>query len=202
MTPSPHRSIRLNPHLHHPFPRGQSAAKHPIEQCRRLPTQRRLHPPHHLRPRLPDAQHRPLLRHGLPLQRRPLHPRRRQHHQPHPPPPSTSTPETSTSRTRPPATKSSSTSPHRKSKTSPPSRPAPQRLRPRDVDEPDTAKKKKKKKKKKKTTPHLKAITIPPNQAVHGRVYFERDLSTTPQRSTSSCLSQGTIFKFPDVIKP
>ena len=52
------------------------------------------------------------------------------------------------------------------------------------------------------TTPHLKAITIPPNQAVHGRVYFERDLRATPQQVNIVLPIAGTVFKFPDVIKP
>jgi hypothetical protein len=51
-------------------------------------------------------------------------------------------------------------------------------------------------------TPHLKAITIPPNQAVHGRVYFERDPRATPQQVNVVLPIAGTIFKFPDVIKP
>ena len=51
-------------------------------------------------------------------------------------------------------------------------------------------------------TPHLKAITIPPNQAVHGRVYFERDPSTTFQQVDVVLPIAGTVFKFPDVIKP
>jgi hypothetical protein len=51
-------------------------------------------------------------------------------------------------------------------------------------------------------TPHLKAITIPPNQAVHGRVYFERDPRATPQQVDVVLPIAGTIFKFPDVIKP
>jgi hypothetical protein len=52
------------------------------------------------------------------------------------------------------------------------------------------------------TTPHLKAIIIPPNQAVHGRVYFERDPSATPQQVNVVLPIAGTVFKFPDVIKP
>ena len=52
------------------------------------------------------------------------------------------------------------------------------------------------------TTPHLKAIVIPPNQAVHGRVYFERDLRTTSQPVNVVLPIAGTVFKFPDVIKP
>ncbi len=52
------------------------------------------------------------------------------------------------------------------------------------------------------TTPHLKAITIPPNQAVHGRVYFERDRRATPQQVNVVLPIAGTVFKFPDVIKP
>src|SRR5271168_428618 len=51
-------------------------------------------------------------------------------------------------------------------------------------------------------TPHLKAITIPPNQAVHGRVYFERDPSATHQQVNVVLPIAGTVFKFPDVIKP
>jgi hypothetical protein len=51
-------------------------------------------------------------------------------------------------------------------------------------------------------TPHLKAITIPPNQAVHGRVYFERDPGTKQQQVDVVLPIAGTVFKFPDVIKP
>jgi hypothetical protein len=51
-------------------------------------------------------------------------------------------------------------------------------------------------------TPHLKAITIQPNQAVHGRVYFERDPSATNQQVNVVLPIAGTVFKFPDVIKP
>jgi hypothetical protein len=51
-------------------------------------------------------------------------------------------------------------------------------------------------------TPHLKAITIPPNQAVHGRVYFERDPRATHQQVNVVLPIAGTVFKFPDVIKP
>jgi len=51
-------------------------------------------------------------------------------------------------------------------------------------------------------TPHLKAITIPPNQAVHGRVYFERDPRPTPQQVNLVLPIAGTVFKFPDTIKP
>jgi hypothetical protein len=51
-------------------------------------------------------------------------------------------------------------------------------------------------------TPHLKAITIPPNQAVHGRVYFERDPRATSQQVNVVLPIAGTIFSFPDVIKP
>jgi hypothetical protein len=51
-------------------------------------------------------------------------------------------------------------------------------------------------------TPHLRAIIIPPNQAVHGRVYFERDPSATQQAVNIVLPIAGTIFKFPDVIKP
>jgi hypothetical protein len=59
-----------------------------------------------------------------------------------------------------------------------------------EFNEPDTA------------NPHLKAITIPPNQAVHGRVYFERDPRTTDQPVHVVLPIAGTVFKFPDVIKP
>jgi len=59
-----------------------------------------------------------------------------------------------------------------------------------ELNEPDTA------------NPHLKAITIPPNQAVHGRVYFERDSHVTPQDVNIVLPIAGTVFKFPDVIKP
>jgi hypothetical protein len=51
-------------------------------------------------------------------------------------------------------------------------------------------------------TPHLKAIVIPPNQAVHGRVYFERDPSATHQQVNVVLPIADTVFKFPDVIKP
>ncbi len=51
-------------------------------------------------------------------------------------------------------------------------------------------------------TPDLKAITIPPNQAVHGRVYFERDPSATHQPVNVVLPIAGTVFKFPDIIKP
>jgi hypothetical protein len=51
-------------------------------------------------------------------------------------------------------------------------------------------------------TPHLKAITIPPNQAVHGRVYFERDPSPAHQQVNIVLPIAGTVFKFPDVLKP
>jgi hypothetical protein len=51
-------------------------------------------------------------------------------------------------------------------------------------------------------TAHLKAITIPPNQTVHGRVYFERDPTATPQPVNVVLPIAGTVFKFPDVIKP
>ena len=51
-------------------------------------------------------------------------------------------------------------------------------------------------------TPHLKAITIPPNQAVHGRVYFERDPAATQQPVNVVLPIAGTIFKFPGIIKP
>src|SRR6266403_888513 len=59
-----------------------------------------------------------------------------------------------------------------------------------DINEPDTA------------NPHLMAITIPPNQAVHGRVYFERDPRATPQQVNVVLPIAGTVFKFRDVIKP
>ena len=51
-------------------------------------------------------------------------------------------------------------------------------------------------------TPHLKAIIIPPNQAVHGRVYFERDPSATHQQVNVVLPIADTVFKFPDIIKP
>jgi hypothetical protein len=51
-------------------------------------------------------------------------------------------------------------------------------------------------------TPHLKAITIPPNQAVHGRVYFERGPGIKQQQVNVVLPIAGTVFKFPDVIKP
>jgi hypothetical protein len=51
-------------------------------------------------------------------------------------------------------------------------------------------------------TPHLKAITIPPNQAVHGRVYFERDPAATQQPVNVVLPIAGTIFKFPGILKP
>ncbi|MCU1251046.1 MAG: hypothetical protein JWQ49_4075 [Edaphobacter sp.] len=51
-------------------------------------------------------------------------------------------------------------------------------------------------------TPHLKAIIIPPNQAVHGRVYFERDPRAAAQQVNVVLPIAGTVFKFPDVIKP
>jgi hypothetical protein len=51
-------------------------------------------------------------------------------------------------------------------------------------------------------TPHLKAITIPPNQAVHGRVYFERDPTATHQQVNVVLPIAGTVFQFPYVIKP
>ena len=59
-----------------------------------------------------------------------------------------------------------------------------------EVNEPDTA------------NPHLKAIAIPPNQSVHGRVYFERDPNATAQQVHVVLPIAGTVFKFPDVIKP
>jgi hypothetical protein len=52
------------------------------------------------------------------------------------------------------------------------------------------------------TTPHLRAIIIPPNQAVHGRVYFERDPSATHQQVNVVLPIADTVFKFPDTIKP
>jgi hypothetical protein len=52
------------------------------------------------------------------------------------------------------------------------------------------------------TTPHLKAITIPPNQAIHGRVYFERDPGTMNQQVKVVLPIAGTVFEFPYVIKP
>jgi hypothetical protein len=52
------------------------------------------------------------------------------------------------------------------------------------------------------TTPHLRAIIIPPNQAVHGRVYFERDPSATHQQVNVVLPIADTVFKFPDIIKP
>jgi hypothetical protein len=51
-------------------------------------------------------------------------------------------------------------------------------------------------------TPHLKAITIPPNEAVHGRVYFERDPGATRQPVNVVLPIADTVFKFPDIIKP
>jgi hypothetical protein len=51
-------------------------------------------------------------------------------------------------------------------------------------------------------TPHLKAIVIPPNQAVNGRVYFERDPTMKQQQVNVVLPIAGTVFKFPDVIKP
>jgi hypothetical protein len=52
------------------------------------------------------------------------------------------------------------------------------------------------------TTPHLKAITIPPNEAVHGRVYFERDPNATHQQVNVVLPIADVVFKFPDIIKP
>ena len=52
------------------------------------------------------------------------------------------------------------------------------------------------------TTPHLTAIVIPPNQAVYGRVYFERDPSATHQQVNVVLPIADTVFKFPDIIKP
>ncbi len=51
-------------------------------------------------------------------------------------------------------------------------------------------------------TPHLTAITIPPNQAVHGRVYFERDPRATHQQVNVVLPIADMVFKFPDIIKP
>jgi hypothetical protein len=51
-------------------------------------------------------------------------------------------------------------------------------------------------------TPHLQAIIIPPNQAVHGRVYFERDPSATHQPVNVVLPIADMVFKFPDVIRP
>ena len=52
------------------------------------------------------------------------------------------------------------------------------------------------------TSPHLRATTIPPNQAVHGRVYFERDPSATHQQVNVVLPIADPVFKFPDIIKP
>jgi hypothetical protein len=52
------------------------------------------------------------------------------------------------------------------------------------------------------TSPHLRATIIPPNQAVHGRVYFERDPSATHQQVNVVLPIADTVFKFPDIIKP
>ena len=52
------------------------------------------------------------------------------------------------------------------------------------------------------TSPHLRATTIPPNQAVHGRVYFERDPSATHQQVNVVLPIADTVFKFPDIVKP
>ena len=51
-------------------------------------------------------------------------------------------------------------------------------------------------------TPHLKAIIIPPNQAVQGRVYFERDPSATQQPVNVVLPIADMVFKFPDIIRP
>jgi hypothetical protein len=51
-------------------------------------------------------------------------------------------------------------------------------------------------------TPHLKAITIPPNQSVHGRVYFERDPKMRPQQVNVVLPIADMVFEFPDVIRP
>jgi hypothetical protein len=50
--------------------------------------------------------------------------------------------------------------------------------------------------------PHLKAVIIPPNQTVHGRVYFERDPVAAHQQVNVVLPIAGTIFEFPDVIRP
>jgi hypothetical protein len=52
------------------------------------------------------------------------------------------------------------------------------------------------------TTPQLRAIIIPPNQAVHGRVYFERDPNATHQQVNVVLPIADMVFKFPDTIKP
>lgn len=51
-------------------------------------------------------------------------------------------------------------------------------------------------------TPDLKPITIPPNQAVHGRVYFKRDPSAMHQQVNVVLPIAGTVFRFPYIIKP
>jgi hypothetical protein len=51
-------------------------------------------------------------------------------------------------------------------------------------------------------TPDLKAITIPPNQTIHGRVYFERDPATMHQQLNLVLPIAGTVFEFPYIIKP
>jgi len=50
--------------------------------------------------------------------------------------------------------------------------------------------------------PHLKSIVIPPNQAVFGRVYFERDPGMKNQQVNLVLPIAGTVFQFPYVIKP
>jgi hypothetical protein len=50
--------------------------------------------------------------------------------------------------------------------------------------------------------PHLKSIIIPPNQAVFGRVYFERDPGTKNQQVNVVLPIAGTVFQFPYIIKP
>jgi hypothetical protein len=50
--------------------------------------------------------------------------------------------------------------------------------------------------------PDLKAITIPPNQAIQGRVYFERDPNTKHQEVNVVLPIAGTLFKFPYIIRP
>lgn len=51
-------------------------------------------------------------------------------------------------------------------------------------------------------TPHLKALTIPPREAVFGRIYFERDSRTKHQQVNVVLPIAGTVFKFPYDIKP
>jgi len=50
--------------------------------------------------------------------------------------------------------------------------------------------------------PHLKATTIPPTEAVFGRIYFERDPKAEHQQVNVVLPIAGTLFKFPFVIKP